>query len=393
MLFAGTRLLAISALSTSKRRQRQLNCVSIKPAAGHATVRSLSPDVVILASIERYVEWVAFIVRGMGLRCLYFHDALSTTPESGLPWIGSSLIPTGKIWSRFAVALQWHRIRLDSVVRFHFMSALRLRLDFNKIQKKFAGRYGYALSAKDCRSFRRQVPTLIELVACPEPFEFTGLGMANRHYIEASLCLSRAAPTFPWYRLDEKRSLVYCALGSLLWGGKASYLKFFRVVVEVARSRPDLQFVIATGNALDPDDLDAPPPNLVIVKHAPQMHLLRRADMMITHGGTNSVKECIHFGVPMIAFPLGFDQPGNVARLTYHGLGVRGDLRKASPRYLLRLIETIERGPDFRRHMQCMQAKFRAADEAALGVQVVESILWGSQANAHAIPKKCVVLE
>jgi UDP:flavonoid glycosyltransferase YjiC (YdhE family) len=73
------------------------------------------------------------------------------------------------------------------------------------------------------------------------------------------------------------------------------------------------------------------PPNVRVVASAPQLAVLRRAHLMLTEGGSNSVKECVHFGVPMLVYPRNADQPGNSARVVFHGLGLRGDPKHDSP--------------------------------------------------------------
>src|SRR6185503_18859644 len=77
--------------------------------------------------------------------------------------------------------------------------------------------------------------------------------------------------------------------------------------------------------------LGALPPNVVVVPRTPQHTLLEKASVFVTHGGLSSVKEAIWFGVPMLVFPLGYDQHGNAARIAFHGLGARGDERYVTP--------------------------------------------------------------
>jgi UDP:flavonoid glycosyltransferase YjiC (YdhE family) len=55
----------------------------------------------------------------------------------------------------------------------------------------------------------------------------------------------------------------------------------------------------------------------------PQPAILPHVDLVITHGGNNTVTEAINFGKPMIALPLFWDQYDNAQRVAEAGFGVR----------------------------------------------------------------------
>jgi MGT family glycosyltransferase len=55
----------------------------------------------------------------------------------------------------------------------------------------------------------------------------------------------------------------------------------------------------------------------------PQPALLPLVDAVITHGGNNTVTECLHSGKPMVLLPLFWDQYDNAQRMDELGLGVR----------------------------------------------------------------------
>ena len=216
-----------------------------------------------------------------------------------------------------------------------------------------------------------------ELVLCPQEFDLPQQAEPGNHryYIEPSIDLDRSELPFPWERVSKDKPLIYCTLGSQshVYGEEGRH--FFRTLVSAMASKQDWQLVLAIGTALDPEDFEPVPTNVLLVRHAPQLQMLKRAAMMITHGGFGSVKECIYLGVPMIVFPLRRDQPRNAARVVYHRLGVRGDITRVSIEMIHSLIEKIDRDPRFRSNVEVMGARFRQIEALSRGVKIVEKIM------------------
>nr|QNH67986.1 UDP-glucuronosyltransferase-like protein 4 [Brachionus koreanus] len=84
------------------------------------------------------------------------------------------------------------------------------------------------------------------------------------------------------------------------------------------------------------------PKNVILVEFAPQVEILKRASLFITHAGMNSCSEAIHFGVPVICLPLKADQPLCAIRLADDlKLGARLDSNKFSSQELSDAVSLI----------------------------------------------------
>jgi MGT family glycosyltransferase len=222
------------------------------------------------------------------------------------------------------------------------------------------------------------------LTLCPKDFDFPhAVPRKGRYYLEASIDLERQEPgSFPWHRLDQDRPLIFCTLGSHCEDYEDSE-PFFRAVIAAMEKKPDWQLLLALGNPhADPADFQPVPPNVVLVNWAPQLAILERASIMMTHGGLGTVKECIYFGVPMIVFPVDWDQPENAARVSYHGLGVHGSIR-SSAQQILHLIERVAGDSSFKARAESMGRTFREIETRGVGARLIEMIVGSVQKDGR----------
>lgn len=86
-------------------------------------------------------------------------------------------------------------------------------------------------------------------------------------------------------------------------------------------SQVDCVAVVSTGGI--PVDRTTAGPNVRVVDSFPQPMLLECADLFVTHGGYNSIREAVRAGVPMAVLPLFDDQFPNADRVEALGLGAR----------------------------------------------------------------------
>jgi MGT family glycosyltransferase len=115
--------------------------------------------------------------------------------------------------------------------------------------------------------------------------------------------------------LDGDGALVYVSLGSL---GSAD-IELMRGLVSTLAESPH-RFIVSMGPQHTEYELAD---NMRGAEFLPQVGILPHVDLVITHGGNNTVTECFNFGKPMIVLPLFWDQYDNAQRVDELDFGAR----------------------------------------------------------------------
>ncbi len=191
----------------------------------------------------------------------------------------------------------------------------------------------------------------------------------------------RRAIPFPWNELDG-RPLVYVSFGTLVNGQG----RLYRTVLEALAGMPDLQVVVSTGGGVVTEDLRKISPHAILLEQVPQLALLKRSALCLTHGGLNTVLEALAQGVPLVAIPIGFDQPGVAARIVYHKLGEFIEVDDLTTQGLSAVIRKVVDQSEYRdnaRRFQQIISKEQGLDVAA---KAVEQALVGAAEAVYQSP-------
>lgn len=121
---------------------------------------------------------------------------------------------------------------------------------------------------------------------------------------------------FPWQMLDPGRPLIYASFGSQIYHQP----ELFRRVIDAVDARA-VQLVISAADLATSGELGTLPPNVIARPYVPQLALLKRTSVMLSHGGANSVMEAIANGVPLVIAPLCNDQFHQVHFIERAGIG------------------------------------------------------------------------
>ena len=117
---------------------------------------------------------------------------------------------------------------------------------------------------------------------------------------------------------------VYVSLGSFF----SARSDLLNKLVSAFRSEP-VQVILATG-VTSPSELGNIPGDWIVAPHFPQPPLLGLCDLVVTHGGNNTVTEALTAGTPLLVGPLSTDQFDGAADIAEAGLGAVFDPNRAS---------------------------------------------------------------
>jgi UDP:flavonoid glycosyltransferase YjiC (YdhE family) len=301
-------------------------------------------------------------------RCALLHTSL-WMENRALPPMWSDELPRPD--GRLGLRARWDWLQLRR--RLHPIPVLfkPVLLGLGLRERDWFARFAPRLGIGRFRDLHRILPNL---VACPAAFDLPFPRPSQLFYLDALVGGERERDgEFDWSGVPDGRRTIYLSMGTQAWLMKRP-LRFFQAVFDAVAARPDWHLIVSTGRFVKLDGI-APPPNVELHGHVAQLRVLERADVMITHAGLNTVKECILAGVPMIAFPVERDQPGNAVRIEYHRIGVRGSYRNVTAEGVRGMIEAVLSDAGYRRRVEAMGEEFRAAERRDDSVRAIEALL------------------
>lgn len=197
------------------------------------------------------------------------------------------------------------------------------------------------------------------------------------HYV-GSLAARRTTsvgPDFPWDRLDG-RPLIFASLGTV---PDPTNLPVFRKIAEACAGL-NAQLVMTLGRWTDQhasvrERLGPLPGDPILVDFAPQLALLDKAALLITHAGVNTVLEALERSVPMVALPRSVDQLGMGSRIEHAGVGLCTSFHRCRPEVLRGLIERVLTDDAFRQRGRRLQQAMIAAGGAERAAEIAEEAL------------------
>ncbi|HZM73816.1 MAG TPA: nucleotide disphospho-sugar-binding domain-containing protein [Candidatus Polarisedimenticolia bacterium] len=214
----------------------------------------------------------------------------------------------------------------------------------------------------------------------------------NLYVYPAEADYERSKPLGPtWHRLDSsvrgtdaswelpahlrdgdggQSALIYLSLGSL---GSADVGLMQRLVDVLGGTRH--RVIVSKGPLADQITLHD---NMTGEGFLPQPAILPMVDLVITHGGNNTVTECFHNGKPMIVLPLFWDQVDNAQRVDETGFGRRLSTYGFEDAELTGAVDDLLANDDQKARLAAISGRLSASPGTVRAADLIERVAFGT---------------
>ncbi len=173
---------------------------------------------------------------------------------------------------------------------------------------------------------------------------------------------------FPLEKL-QRRPTLYISLGTIF--SNQHQITFIRDCFQAFQDS-DWQVVQSIGKEIDRALLEPVPENFLVYRHVPQLDVLQRTDVFITHGGMNSVMEALYYGIPLVVVPQMPEQVLTAQQIAGQGLGLLLDKDQLTATRLQEAVTEIYEDPTFRANAREMQAIIHASGGYRKAVEAIQ---------------------
>ncbi len=356
-------------------------------------IKELSPDIVLLDEQVMF-KAVYYEICKVPVICI------ESKPEPciglNVPPFTSSFIPSETFISRLICTILWINKIISNRLRLRMIGSGSRGNDIYNITKKIAASNGIDLESKICleRGYGIGIKGIPRLNVSAAAFDFNRNKIRDTYNVGPLLDINREDGNneIPRYnvlrnillkfRTNNSGSVIYCSLGSYsVMFRKELYCLFLKMKKVALDNQNDL-FILSTGDGFDAVKLYPVPDNMYIFEYIPQINLLGYCDIMITHGGINSITECVFYEIPTLNYPVSkdWDQPGCAARVLYHKIGISGSIFRDSPKKIRKKLDMIKTNYSYyQMNIRNMKKQFEEKNNSYEAIEIIEGLIKDKQ--------------
>ncbi len=174
-----------------------------------------------------------------------------------------------------------------------------------------------------------------------------------------------------WLDTLPARPTVYATLGTTFNQAPET----FQAILDGLRNEA-VNLIMTVGRSMDPAQFGPQPDHIKIERYIPQTLLLPRCDMIIFHGGYNSLLSALWQGLPMVVIPQGAgDNLPTEWRCSAVGLGILVEERPPKPETIRAAVNTILERHEYRIRAKEYQRELKNLPSLSEAVKRLESLV------------------
>ncbi len=182
--------------------------------------------------------------------------------------------------------------------------------------------------------------------------------------------IDRPGDALPGWVADlPARPVVYATLGT-------AYNRtpgIFPAILAGLRDEP-ATLIVTVGPNQDPADFGPQSPHVHIERYLPQNLLFPHCDLVVTHGGSGTVRAALDHGLPLVVIPIAADQPDNARRCADLGVGRVVAPDRRTPGAIREAVREVLHTPGYRRNAARLRDEMRALPGPEYAVALLERL-------------------
>ncbi|ALC80209.1 MULTISPECIES: macrolide family glycosyltransferase [Bacillus] len=119
--------------------------------------------------------------------------------------------------------------------------------------------------------------------------------------------------------------------------------------------------ILSAGKQTDLTQFKNIPDNFIVKNYVPQLEVLKKADLFVTHGGMNSTSEGLYYDTPLVVIPMAVDQYMVADRVTELGAGKKLDKNDLTSQLLNETIQEVLSNPQYKKNAEKIGHSLRTA--------------------------------
>jgi len=137
-------------------------------------------------------------------------------------------------------------------------------------------------------------------------------------------------------------------------------IEFFKMCLDAFGKHGDkYDVIISIGKGTNIDHFGPFPEHIFIRNYVPQLDVLQRAKIFVSHGGMGGINESMFYEVPMLILPKTIEQQINARRMEELGAGIDLKTQEVSPELLLAGVSKLLSSPNYKKAAGLISKSFK----------------------------------